>query len=272
MHPQKRRELILRYVSDDGLTDLADLAEKFGVSIQTIRADVRQMSEEGLLIRKHGGVAPLPFHENISYENRQVWNREGKRQIARLTVPLVAEGSSVFLGTGTTAEQVSLALAELRGLHVLTNNLHVVRAMSGAQDLTLTMAGGRVRQRDQDVIGADAERFFSRYNADVGILSVAGLCSEGYLYDFTDDEVIARKAIFANCTTRILVIDQAKIGRKALCKHGSIRDFDYLVCDAPLPPAFQGLLNELGTAFMWPRIGQDSLREGESAPAPYSQA
>ena len=253
MQPHRRREEILRQVSEDGKTDLNELARRFGVSIQTIRTDVRAMSEEGLLIRKHGGVAPLPFHENISYENRQVGNREGKRAIASLVRPLVPEGSSVFLGTGTTVEQVAFELAALRGLHVLTNNLHVVRAMSGADTLTLTLAGGRVRQRDQDVIGVDAKGFFSRYEADIGIMSVAGMAADGTLYDFTDDEILARQAIFDNCATRVLVIDQAKIGRKALCKHGSISSYDYLVCDAPLPPAYQGLLNEVGTAFLWPR-------------------
>ncbi len=91
--------------------------------------------------------------------------------------------------------------------------------------------GWRVRKRDLDIIGSDALTFFSRYRVDIGVVSVGGLDEAGNLYDFNDEEVVARQALIASADLTVLVVDSTKFGRTALCRNGCVGDFDYVVSD-----------------------------------------
>ena len=166
-------------------------------------------STTGLVLRRHGEVLPFPDQENIGYDQRQIVNVAGKRQIAARAASLVQNHQALFLGTGTTVEQLADALSDKQGLHIMTNNLNALIKLCQLK-CELVVAGGRVRRRDQDVIGGDAWRFFQRYRADIGIVSVGGMDSQGQLYDYNDDEVMAREALLAHAGYRVLVLDKTK--------------------------------------------------------------
>lgn len=250
---EQRRRAIVDQVNQSGPLSVELLAEQFGVSIQTLRSDIRGLTEQGLLLRRHGQVAPFPSRENISFEQREILNIEGKQRIGQAVAAQLEDYQVVFLGTGTTVEQVARGLMEHRGLHVLTNNLHALRYLCLHPDCELTIAGGRVRKRDQDVIGGEALRFFQRYRADVGVVSVGGIGADGALYDYNDDEVLAREALLASCRIRILAVDSTKLGKEATCQVGHITDFDLVICDQPAP----GVLQQVIAADRWLVAGTD---------------
>ena len=141
---------------------------------------------------------------------------------------------------------VAHALPEASRLAVFTNNLHAVLPLSQRAECELTIAGGRLRKRDLDVIGGDALRFFSRYRVDAGVVSVGGIGDAGELYDFNDDEVAARHALVASAALSVLVVDSSKFGRTAVCQNGTIADFDFVVSDRP-PTEQQAALLAKGT-------------------------
>ncbi|WP_259781546.1 DeoR/GlpR family DNA-binding transcription regulator [Aestuariispira ectoiniformans] len=252
MTPQDRRDAIVKYVTENGATALSFLADHFAVSVQSIRNDVRQLTEEGLLFRRHGDVAPPPFRDNIGYDQRGIWNLSGKIHIAELAAGLLPDNCSISLGTGTTVEQVALHLRNHQNLDILTNNLHIVVPLCSWDNCNLLLAGGHVRKRDQDIIGADALDFFSRYRCDFSIVSVGGLGEDGALYDFNDDEVHSRRGQFDHSNTRILVVDSRKFDRRALCQNGTVADFDYLICDRKPPQAVLDCAAKGGTITLFP--------------------
>ncbi|OSQ44780.1 DeoR/GlpR family DNA-binding transcription regulator [Thalassospira sp. MCCC 1A01428] len=229
---ENRRDRIVSLVKSCGFMAVEELARRFDVSVQTIRTDLRDLQEQGRIFRRHGKAGPAPVPDNTSYEKREVWNRDGKRALAAKLTSMIPEGCTIAIGTGTTAELAASSLARHRNLTVLTNNLHVVLTLQNAPGVTLRLSGGTIRTRDLDVIGADSAEFFGCYRADFGIVSVGGMSPDGDLMDFNMDEVRARRALVQCCDHAILLVDDRKMGRKALCRDGHASDFDTVILNA----------------------------------------
>lgn len=242
-----RQHRLLALVNCEGRQTITALAERFAVSVQTIRTDIRTLAGKGLVLRRHGEVLPFPDYENVAYDQRRIVNATGKRRIAQRCLELIGDNQSLFLGTGTTVEQLAASLTVREGLQIMTNNLHAVRHLCHHPSCQLTVAGGRVRQRDQDIIGGDAWRFFERYRVDVGVVSVGAMDRWGRLYDYNDDEVMAREGLVANARLTAVLIDSTKFDTRASCNAGTVADYDVVITDEPLPRA---LRSTLGTRAM----------------------
>jgi DeoR family glycerol-3-phosphate regulon repressor len=243
---EDRGRAIVERVRAQGFQAIEALAAEFGVTAQTIRRDVNLLCDRGLLRRRHGGVELPPEGENLAYPARRILNIEAKRRIARLVAEDVPDGASLFIGIGTTPEQCALALAERPNLRVMTNNLNAALALSRNPTCEITIAGGRLRGLDRDVVAGEAHGFFARFAADIGIYGVGGVTEEGELLDFSADEVTMRQTLAQHCRQRFLVLDLSKFGRAATVRGGSIAEATAVYTDGEVPAPVTALLSERG--------------------------
>lgn len=246
MQAEERARAIVERVRGDGFQAIEALALQFGVTPQTIRRDVNLLCDRGLLRRRHGGVELPPEGENLAYPARQVLNIDAKRRIARLVAREVPDGASLFFGIGTTPEQCALALTDHAGLRVMTNNLNVALALSRSPSCEITVAGGRLRNLDRDVVAGEAHGFFGRFAADIGIYGVGGVAEDGTLLDFSTDEVTMRSALATHCRQRFLVLDHSKFGRGGTVRGGHITEASAVFSDRPVPDGIGRKLQEAG--------------------------
>ncbi len=233
----KRQSEISDLVQKAGFASVEELADRFEVTTQTIRRDVNRLCELGILRRTHGGVEPPAPASNIHYSTRQILNLPEKQQIANLVASKIENNTSLAFSIGTTPEIVMQALTANEKLAIFTNNLNVAFSASINPSFQVTIAGGRLRHGDRDVLGSAAQAFFSNYKVDVGIFGVAGVDEDGTLLDFHEDEVAARQSILANCRKSYLVLDHSKFGRSAHVRGGVLSDVDAIFTDRPVPPA-----------------------------------
>ncbi|MCL4138876.1 UNVERIFIED_CONTAM: hypothetical protein GTU68_019112 [Idotea baltica] len=186
-----RQAEIADLVQKTGFASVEDLAERFEVTTQTIRRDVNGLCELGILRRTHGGVEPPAPAANIHYSTRQILNLREKQLIAKLVAGHVDSNQALAFSIGTTPEIVMQALTGHDKLAVFTNNLNVAFTASVNPSFQVTIAGGRLRHGDRDVLGSAAQAFFANYKVDIGIFGVAGVDEDGTLLDFHEDEVAA---------------------------------------------------------------------------------
>ncbi len=240
---EPRSQAILDKVHTEGFQPIENLAALFGVTSQTIRRDVNALCEEGLLLRRHGGVdVPPRANPNLLYEDRQILNLEAKRRIAAQVASAIPNGASLFLGIGTTPEQVAHALIGRTGLTVMTNNLNVALVLARSASVSVSIASGTIRPHDLDIVGPEAAQFFDRFKVDIAIFGVGGVDTDGSLLDFSADEVQTRLRMRANCRRSFLVLDHSKFGRNASVRGGHIADVSAVFTDAPPPPGIANLL------------------------------
>jgi DeoR family glycerol-3-phosphate regulon repressor len=250
--PTERQAGIIELVRSHGFQTIEQLAERFDVTPQTIRRDVNALCDEGLLRRRHGGVEPALEHENIAYRARKVLNVNSKRKIASLVAREIPNGASLFFSIGTTPELVASALLQHRDLRIFTNNLNVAYVAATNDSFDVTLIGGRLRNRDRDILGPEVEAFFNSYKVDFGIFGVGGIDPDGSLLDFDEQEVRARSVILKNARKSFLVADHTKFGRNAVVRGGAISDVSAFFSDTAPPDHIREMIANAGVTLHVP--------------------
>lgn len=248
----KRQAAILEMVERFGFVATDAMVTEFDVTPQTIRRDLNELSDEGLLARFHGGAGQVKSAENPPYTARLKTGVEAKRKIAELTASLIPNGSSLFMSTGTTIEAVAEALLEHQNLHVLTNNLHVAQILTRNETFQIIVSCGNVRHLDGGIVGSSSEDFIADFRMDIGIVGISGVDYEGTLLEYDPQEVKTAKTILKNSQKTIMVADRHKFGRHAMNRVGHLRDIDVIVTDSSLDASFQEICESEHTDIHFP--------------------
>lgn len=246
MLSERQNQILARLDQAGGKLTSTELTQAFKVSVQTIRKDLNELSSLGLVQRVHGGILRPRQNRNQPFSNRQVINLEAKRAIASAVAELLPEGASIFLGIGTTLQQLALCLLSHPGLRVITNNLNAALTLCQNPRIETLVTGGCIRPSDQDLVGEDATRFLRRFQVNYGIFGIGGLSESGELMDFSPEESHLSRAIIENSDQRILVADNSKYMRRAPVRSGRIDEVDLLVTDQ-VTPGVRDLLSASGT-------------------------
>jgi DeoR family transcriptional regulator, glycerol-3-phosphate regulon repressor len=247
MTPNPRQSELLDAVRAHGVATVEALADRFGVTLQTVRRDVKLLAEAGLLARFHGGVRlPSSTTENIAHRQRESLNADAKTRIAKAVAARVPNGCSILINLGTTTEAVARALLHHKGLRVITNNLNVAAILADNVECEVIVAGGVVRNRDRGIVGEAAVDFIRQFRVDIGLIGISGIEADGSLRDFDYREVKVSRAIIEQSREVWLAADHSKFNRPAMVELARVDQLDLLFTDQTPPPPFPALLAEAG--------------------------
>lgn len=243
---EQRRVAITELIQQDGFAAIDTLAERFGVTPQTIRRDINALCEQGALRRFHGGASLSSNVENLAYQARQVLRFPEKQRIARLLADHIPDHASLFINIGTTTEEVAKALLQHKGLSVVTNNLNVANILSENVDFQVIVAGGLVRAHDRGIVGEATTDLIRQFKVDIGIIGISAIDTDGSLLDFDYREVQVAQAIIKNSRQVYLAADSSKFARGAMVRLGTIKDVDALFTDSAPPAPVREMLIAAG--------------------------
>ena len=241
-----RQADIIALARDTGRLDVDVLASHFGVTPQTIRKDLNQLCEQGLLQRYHGGAMLPSSVANLAYEARRQLATEAKRRIGLRAAQLIPNDCSLLINIGTTTEQVATALRAHTGLMVITNNINVVNILQGYAGIEVIVAGGMVRHADGGIVGEAAVDFIRQFRVDIGLIGISGIEADATLRDFDYREVNVARAIIEHSREVWLAADHSKFNRPAMVELARLAQIDMLFTDAEPPSPFPALLAEAG--------------------------
>lgn len=236
MTQSDRIKKLVALLEERGSCAIADLANHFGVSEETVRRDIRQLEETGRAFKVHGGVR-LPDNQlEAPYRLRMREQSKGKQGIARRAARLVKDGMTVLIDSGTTSFYVARELAPLRRLTIVTNNLAVASELLGRNDHRIFLAGGAVNIDYRATFDAEAVAYTRRFAPDVAILSMGAIEAKRAFLDFEPGEAGYKRAVLDRARRVVVVADAVKFTR-----HGSVHVADFgavhdIVTDAPPPP------------------------------------
>ena len=231
MQSAQRQRKILELVKAQGTVSVEQLSSEFAISVQTIRADLRDLDRERKLIRFHGGARSVDGRENLEYESRRQIAANEKVAIGKAAAALIPNNASLFVNIGTTTEAFSDAVVDHEDLLVITNNINVANNLRLYNKIEVVIAGGAVRSTDGAIVGETAVDFINQFKVDYAIIGSSAIDQDGALLDFDIREVKVAQAIIENARNVILVADSSKFGRAAPVRIGHISQVDLFVTD-----------------------------------------
>jgi DeoR family transcriptional regulator, fructose operon transcriptional repressor len=251
MLPTQRRQAILAEIRTQSAVSAEVLARRFGVSVETIRRDLRGLQDQGLLERVYGGATRPPGRSSEgSFAARSVRHIGRKRAIAALAASLVEPDDTVVIDVGTTALEVARALpAAFRG-RVLTSSVPAAMELSARDGVELMLAGGHVRHGDAACSGAHAEAFYADFYADRAFLGSGGVHPAAGLTDYYPAEVVARRTIIAHTAASYVLADSSKLGVIAVHRVCPLDRIAAVITDGEENPGAYAELDDSGVELL----------------------
>ena len=244
---EKRQQLILEVVRENEQATVADLSRQFEVSEVTIRRDLRDLAARGALLRAHGGaVSALPAPPEPPVIQRMAQAETCKECIGRAAAALVADGESVFIGSGSTTVYVARHLVERRNLTVVTNALNVATELATAAGITVVVTGGMMRASELSLVGHITEHALREVRVDKVILGMRAIdLSEGMTNDYLP-EVVTDRTILEMARELIVVADPTKFGQVASAYVAPVERITTLVTDGQVGSETLDRLTNMG--------------------------
>jgi DeoR/GlpR family transcriptional regulator of sugar metabolism len=232
MLTEERRAVILDRLRRDGKVVAAELSAALAVSPDTVRRDLQELADAGLLRRVHGGALP-PAVGAASYVARREQAPEAKAAIARATARLLRDGQVILLDAGTTTLEVARRLPpELRST-VITNSPPIAVALAEHPSLEVTVIGGMLDKDARAVVGAAAIEALRSVRADVLVLGVCSLHPEVGITVLDLEESYVKRAMIANATEVVAVSSADKLGSAAPYVVAPLEELTHLVTEGP---------------------------------------
>lgn len=227
----QRQDQILALVRERGFATIEMLADKFGVSQQTVRRDIIFLDDRNLLTRHHGGAGLPSGTDRLAYSSRKVRNSDEKQAIARAVARHIPDGSFLFIDIGTTTEAVARALVDHNNLRIITNHIDVVSILSEATDFEIILTGGIVRNHDRAVTGEATAEYLRKFRVGYGIFGIGSIGADGQLLDYDYRDAQASRAALEISRRKFVVADHSKFNADAQMPFAHASEVDCIFTD-----------------------------------------
>jgi len=226
----ERKQAILERLEHDGRVVASQLVTSLGVSEDTVRRDLRDLADQGLLHRVHGGaLASAPA--TVSFARRLEVGQEEKIALADAALPLIDEARVIVLDGGTTALELARRLPPLYAGTVVTNAPPVASALASHPNAEVVLVGGRLLKDAQVAVGAAALEALRTVRADVCVLGICSLHPDAGVTTLDNDEADVKRAMVACSGVVIALATADKLRSASPWVVASLADVDHLVTD-----------------------------------------
>ncbi len=245
MNHSKRHGEILRLVQEAGTITIAELAEKLSVSLETVRRDVKPLTNDGSILKMHGAIGLPALAGEAPFERRMREHADAKRAIARAVAATIQDGESIMLDTGTTTSFLARELQSHRRLTVITNSSDIARALATVNGNKVYMAGGELRSDSGAAFGGSAVEFVSRFSVNHAVISTGAVDAVMGVMDYNLEEAEFARMVLTRGARRVVVTDHSKFGRQGLVQVCGFDGIGELFTDRAPP---QGVVDALDKA------------------------
>ncbi|MHA4742578.1 DeoR/GlpR family DNA-binding transcription regulator [Dyadobacter sp. MSC1_007] len=177
MLKEERFQIILNQLGHEQKVYLGHLSTLLNVSEDTVRRDIKELADQGLLKSVRGGAVPHspgPHH----FRDRMKYDNEQKQIIATKALQFLKDGQVVLFDGGTSTMLIAQMLPKDLRLTVITNSFPIASLLEEHEHVEVLFAGGRLLKNSFVTIGNDAIQFFKKFRADICLLGICSIHAE----------------------------------------------------------------------------------------------
>ena len=234
----QRHRNILSRVIEDGSVRVSTLARHLDVTEETIRRDLRTLSQQGVLARTHGGAVALErgdMHLDLSYDQRHATNPRQKQAIAQAALAHIQPGMVIALDPSTTACQLARLIPD-QPLTVVTNSLVICMTLAHRKQIEVICTGGTLDPEAMAFFGLHAQRTLERINVEQLFFSCRGLDFGRGLSEANDRHAAIKLSMLETAHQATLMIDTSKLGLASTIFYADADAADRFIVNQPQTP------------------------------------
>lgn len=229
----ERQKNILALLLRQGSLSVAEIVERFSISEATARRDLESLCSQGKVERVYGGaIAIQQAPPELPVLERQAEQAGEKMRIGEAVAALIPDGSSIFLGSGTTIAEVARCLRHHSNLTIFTNSLSVMNVLADVSGLELVCIGGMFRRSELSFIGPLTEQVLAEIHVDLVIMGIRAINLQRGLTNDYIPETMTDRAILRVGQRVILATDHTKFGRISVAFLAPLESVHTVVTDA----------------------------------------
>lgn len=237
MLKEERQKYLLEILNKNRIVKVNDIVHDLHVADMTIRRDLQELENEGLLIRIHGGAKAVEGNgesqTELSHRQKKKIHLNEKLEVAQLIAKNILDGETIFLGPGTTIELVYDFLT-VKHAKVITNSIHVFNRFKHDNRFELILIGGSYRSKTGAFVGTIANDFVSSIHVQKSFIGVNGL-DHSLIFTSNEDEGLTQKYALNSSEKKYIIADHHKLNKKDFYGFYSIKNADYLITDSEIP-------------------------------------
>jgi len=246
MYAEERKKRIKRVLAESKSINVNTLSQLLNVSKVTIRRDLKELDEEGVLIKTHGG-AILPdedlvyLNDRPSYENSEDYDH-GLEIIGKIAKLIIDDGASVFLCPGRACEAIATSIREKIKMRVVTTDINVLIALASGDQrckMTVTIPGGELDHTSLSVSGAITEQMLDTMFFDYAFIDVDGVTIERGYFAETAAKYSTIKKVIDHSNQTIIVCDHSRFDKQSMYHLGDIKSFGKIISTEKIPQKYK---------------------------------
>jgi DeoR family transcriptional regulator of aga operon len=236
---EHRHMLILKVLAQEGACRVSDMARRFTLSEMTLRRDLQEMHDAGLLKRVHGGA--LPIGRDTEFGVRIQEGSSQKQQIGTAAAGLIQDGWSIYLDAGTTSMEVARAIQQglknVKRLAIVTNGINIAAELVGRTPYDIYAIGGEIYAAGVSAVGPMTLAQVANFHFDLFFMGARGVDAEVGWTNTNHLETQVKHAVMDRSRQVCAIVDSNKWGQRALVSVVPFGAVTHWVSDARLPQA-----------------------------------
>lgn len=243
--PQDRHSEIMKQLHETKTVKIAELCRSLNVTRETIRKDLYELEEKGLVRKVHGGAILNKANLETSYINRKSTNENEKRSIAKAAADIVENGDTIYIDYGTTALLFTREILSKKDLTIITNSLPIAHEVIDYSDFEVIIIGGSVRKNEKSLFGPLAYRGIEKLFVDKGFFGIGGVDIKAGFTNVNMGESEVSRLMFEHSQKNIVMADYSKFNTVSMNQVAPISKVDVLITDEKSDPILLKQIKEM---------------------------
>ncbi|WP_299396989.1 DeoR/GlpR family DNA-binding transcription regulator [uncultured Gelidibacter sp.] len=230
MKKNDRQQLIIDMVMLHRKVNTDQLALELDVSADTIRRDLNELDEKGMLTKVHGG-AVSSIQKLFHYNENAVFNRDQKNSIATKAVPLLEDGMVAIVSGGTTNLVFVSNLPKNLKATIYTYSLEIALQLTDHPHIETVFIGGKIQKKSMVTIGIEVFQILSKIHADICFVGASGITLNEGITDEGYEVALIKKAMIDASDKVVSLITSNKLNIRHSYSVCALSDIDVIVTD-----------------------------------------
>ncbi len=233
MFIEERHYEISESIKENGKITITEITEKYHISDESARRDLRLLEQRGMCKRTRGGaisVRQIGLKPPADRDFQTMPIYENYMEIARSAVAKIRENDIIYLTSGSFGHiAVSFLPKDIR-YTVVVNSVDMGKELRTFDNIGVYVTGGKMRQSGS-LVDSLAVDFISKMHFDCCFLTGSGLTADFGLSNGTDETATFQRSVIKNSRKKYLLIPGIKVGENAFIKVCNADEFDEIFTD-----------------------------------------